>query len=483
MLASALYVRITESHVNSEAVNTGRKYFSVGASTAEVPIQQLEDYFISSARLQAINNARREGSAEELTDATEEILSLLGFGHDSVDDFLSWSGGDSRTLMQELAAALAVDTGAIDQRLQRLAEALQSQNVADSQDAALEIVDGGHIADLVQPVAEIYERLLMARMSATQNTDISTRQKLKDAIVQILTGWEAESTLSPTSVLAKSHSLKVVSSVAEGVCVAITNSTEAGGRLSTDKIDAHSAAAMLPTDLVEKLKRREGPLGIMGRHFSEAEIGTILAAARRQIQKQCLKALGNYVRDGAAAENLFGQIVNTFRIAAKNSASVLRVMDEIQTVSKFTNETRRQQREAYFTNPEKMEASLGISDMDAVAHMMSRKIKPLYPEESALHLECSSLNAALRDMLLTTELEMGSSANDRRLKEALNRCRYYLKRNGSVGSITEEMTLDHVLRQLEPKWERYLQKCTTEAAMNTRRLHRNSKTFLGCLRS
>lgn len=483
MLAAALYVRITQSHVQSTASNDGRRYFSVGSSVIEVPYDDLKKYFVDRARLDAGNRVNSELTATAAEQEAAKILEGFGLGNNAVVEFLATRPGqDPVSPFQRLAVDLGANGGVIADRMQPLLLALEEQDLERAREELARALSEADLDDLARSVARQHTRLLCAVLTEKLGYEISGVGAVADAIVEQLIGTKA-------SLLARLGSARAVAQVARRVIAKLNAAVDAGGAFSTEAVQAWQQQAGRNANAeLEAARKREGLLGLAGKRFSEEEILGIKSATESELRCLCVralgKALGSRPQAGDGSLGLFKAIESKLAALEKNAALVGSATRELLGDSGVSPKLLQETEERLFSG-EHLERSIPVQQAGSTTYMLRRQVRPLKPDPERTRLDSPKLVQTIRQLMLPESEEPSGVQSALRIAKAidgaLKESRFTYLLGGEAGEvpIMEVFGLREVLRALAVKWAEYLTRLRAQDYDRYREVAQAFRNFFG----
>ena len=479
MLAAGLYVRITQSHVDSKNSNDGRNYFSIGSSVVEVPFEDLRRYFEDRARLDAANRISKPLEGATVKEWTSTALTLLGFEHEALDLFLGMQERhEAKSVRQKLARDLISSGGTIDNRIGPLREAMEAQDLEGSREQLEDILSEGQIDDLAREVGRRYLAILGEHLTAQLGREVRGVPAITAVVAATLTDDQ-------DGVLVRTGSAKAVAQVAREIRLALGQLVESHGAFSAEAVAAwHSQKGRSAREALESAKDREGFLGLGGR-FSADEKIEVAAAAADELRCLCARALGKALSSGGQeGSGLFAALrarLDSLAAHAEAScAAMVRVLGEAQ----LSEQALSKAEERLFSG-ERLEQSLSNATGGDTGYLLRRRICPAMPDKRRLELDNPVLLATVRELLNSQQSPPDpsrvSAQTANALKTALHTVSYYLRDVAGAGRVPvmEAFQLQPVLRDLAGRWQEYLTRLHARDLDRYKKVEQDFRNFFG----
>lgn len=477
MLAAALYVRITQSHVDSTASNETRRYFSVGSSVIEVPYDDLMKYFVDQARHDAGEQVSSKLAKKDLEPEATKILKMIGLGGDPVADFLAARPGQEPvSLFQRLAFELNASGGEIADRMQPLMQALEDQDLERARQELADAVSEADLDDLARKVARRHISLLCADLGIA-----SSVEAVADAVVKLLIG-DNES----ESLLARSRSALAVGQVAALVKIELKKEVDDSGKFSALAVQAWqqksgpNASARAELDASSK---REGLLGLAGKRFSEEEILAIKAATDSELRGLCIralrKALGSQPEDNDRAMGLFTAIEGRLSNLEKNATLVCEATQDLLRDSGISKKTLQETKERLFSEEDHLDRSIPLQQTASTRYLLRRQVRPLQPDPKGIELYSPKLVETIGRLMSTKSGEPGDAQSSLRISKAIDGALKESRFTYQSAPIMDFFGLREVLRELSVKWAKYLTDLKHENYDRYREVAQAFRNFFG----
>ena len=458
MLAAGLYLRITQSSIESDLCNSSRRYFSIGTSVAEIPYYALSRYFKEEARFEVASRISKPMTPAEINATADRVIDLLGLGTAGLDEFFDpVDDGDANGTMRRLTQALKVTT---ETRLQDVRKQMKAQSIAKSTEALTKALDDADLADLSQEVGREYLRCLVEQLSRAGNvtSKAAGRGLIVDAISEVLLGSAA---LPAEGVLGATGSVKATEQVATAVRQRIDALLAPNGPLSSDRIaERISEHGKKARQWLEESKKRNGFLGVVGKHYEQTEIDDVCRAASFELRglyaRALLQALASESStDVHQANGLFREVKVRLQAIVTVSGGIARTIADIADENVPSEESLRDQAGNLFADRDNLKASLANTTDTEAGYMLRRPIRPLRPVVGSLTLDWTKLAGVVRAMY-EPDRDADSGGNARgdtvNLRAAFMQANF--KREGQ--DVMKTLTLPRVLRELVLPWEVYL---------------------------
>lgn len=462
MVATGLYCRLIRSEIEGKISNDGRTYFSIGSAIAQIPCHEIQEYYRDLARHDAAEQIKREPSGPEVFTEAESIIDWL----DLSDPLPALLGdpdeGEAENSMERLVKSLfSKQRGEGALQLNQVNTALDDQNVGDVSVALDEVLKEGQLDDpgFVSRIGDAFVKQFLSDKGIEGTDNIET---IAEAVIERLIGTDEE------SVLTKTGSVTVVSAVVKRLEKKMAELAEStfSAKAIEDWFSNPEAQFRQPNvhEVLERIKGKEGPLGLTGKYFSDQEISEMMTEARRALQVIYARALGKWLTStgsGKADMGLMKCLMPKLNQIKTNASMVGKCADRCLSESTLTRKQLRERADKLFSTDELVH-SLAMSDPNSTDYYVRRNIRPPQPLQEELKLVNSKALDTARAALMGDRLD-GESADDyptlrNDLRDDFNTSRYLLKTQSEGEEIIQAFELAPVLRDLAKRWRPYLKK-------------------------
>jgi hypothetical protein len=465
MISTALYVRLSQSMVDSKISNEGRSYFSVGTSVTIVPCEKIDTFFKRKASLDVVHRFLSKATDAEVGPQVNGLVSLLGFA-DPLADFLGHDSSlEVKNPMQAFAQRCLENGGFFDSRLADLRTALANQNPAEAERLAVDLLGEAALDD---------DRFISEAASCF--VESFCNYSIKSHGEKALINEEAILEATLADVLRILDSTGSVGAV-EQFCIVMANRLRElrESVLSRSGIEEWFAkTGSTPpsaSSVLEKAKSREGFLGLTGSFFSDDEISEIMSEAKREMAVATLRALGKALNlpaeQGKKGVGLLSRIVSRLEDAAARSRFLCRCASVVKDRMNISVEGLADERKNLFAS------SNPANDINDGADMnICRAIRPLFPTEEELLLEAEVANTFAASVIRgedRTGKVYHYSEKDKtdpldkeawlaELKSGFEASGYKANFPEGTREVKEKFRLSKVVRDLAVAWRKLLQK-------------------------
>jgi hypothetical protein len=462
MIASALYVRLTKSKIDSKISNEGRTYFSVGTSVTRVPYEEIRRYFRRKAALDSVQRFVSDVTDAGVEDQVDALLTLLGL-EDPRRDFLAYDISREVTgPMQAFAKRCMEPGGFFDNRLADLQASLMNQNPDEADRLIAELL--GEAAqespDFLTEVARSYVDAFCAHSIKTAGANAITDE---NAILEAVLA-HALGVLERTGSARGVHKFCVAAvNRIQGLRDSVFSSNGIEQWLSNSGINPASAASTLG-----KVRGREGFLGMTGAYFSDDEVAEVMADARQELAVVTLRALGRMLTlppGGGAEGGLLTRITGMLQDAADRADFLCRCAAVAQDRMNINIEGLKSDKSKLFDSVDSDGKIVDDADMN-----IDRKIRPLFPADNELVLNAGAAGefaaAVIRGRDRKGEVyeytKNQTEPLDREswlssLESAFRESNYQANFPEGPRSVMDKFRLTKVLRDLSVQWRKRLQ--------------------------
>ena len=465
MTATALYVRLSQSVVDSKISNEGRNYFSVGTSVTMVPCEKIETFFQRKASLDVVHRFLSKATLAEISSQAEELLALLGFAN-PLADFLGHEPAlEVKNPMQAFAQRCLENGGFFESRLADLRTALANQNPAEAERLAVDLLGEAALDDdkFLSEAARCFVEAFCTHSVKNhgENALIDEDAILEAALVHVL------------RLLDSSGSVGTV----EQFCIVTANRLRElrDSVLSRNGIEDWFAktGSTLPSasSVLDKAKSREGFLGLTGSFFSDDEISEIMSEAKREMAVATLRALGKVLNlpadHGKKGVGLLSRIANRLEDAGARSRFLCSCASVVKDRMNISVEGLADERRKLFASPNP------ANDINDGAGMnICRSIRPKFPAEEELLLEAGAANTFAASVIRGVDPKSGKvydySEKERikpldkeawldELKSGFQASRYKAIFPEGTRDVKEKFRLSKVVQDLSVAWRELLQ--------------------------
>jgi len=464
MVATSLYVRLTQSKVNSEISNESRVYFSIGSSVTKIPYHEIETFFKQKACLDSVY-AFQSPATKEMTDrSVADIMNYLGMG-DPLGQMLGFKKDtDVTTPMQAFAKECHQVNGYLDSKMASLKVALDDQDLDSCQLALDDLFSENRLEDplVLTEVADSYVREFCNHsLKYHGSSAVSTALQIEEQII------------GRTLKFAKdTSSIQVLADVAAAL---VTRFQHLVNELFSKKgIEAWfqdpvagrrmpSAAAAL-----DEAKDREGLFGKT--IFTEDEKAAVLAETKRELVVFTLRALGKALagigqRSGTASSTgLVARIIVNLEQLHNNARFLVKCAAYTKDRINIRPEILMDDEKRLFVSDDNLVDSFGGDLRENADYHICRVIRPPYPKSDAIVLDSGgAIEGAMKvlregkayDPQKDNPAEHESLLGD--LESAFGKSRYLGRFEGDTCDIMEKFRLVGVLRDLSNVWRDHLQ--------------------------
>lgn len=387
MISTALYVRLSQSVIDSKISNEGRNYFSVGTSVTIVPCEKIETFFQRKASLDVVHRFLSKATDAEIGLQADELLNLLGFANPFADFLGHDPSLEVRNPMQAFAQRCLENGGFFENRLADLRTALANQNPAEAERLAVDLLGEAALDD---------DRFLSEAASCFVESFCS--HSVKNHGEKALIDEEAILEAALVHVFRMLDSTGSVGAV-EQFCIVMVNRLRelrdsVLSRSGIEKWVAETGSTPpSASSVLEKAKSREGFLGLTGAFFSDDEISEIMSEAKREMAVATLRALGKALNlpAGKKGVGLLSRVANRLEDAAARSRFLCRCASVVKDRMNISVEGLADERRKLFASPNPANDINDGADMN-----ICRSIRPMFPagEELLLEAEAASTFAA-----------------------------------------------------------------------------------------
>lgn len=486
MLATSLYMEITESNVKSKRVNRNAKYFSVGSAIIEVDAEAIERFFRDKARWDAATGLRAAlPSPEDVEKEVDRVLDLLGLSPTALDELLK-PVDDPKTVLQKLSGELTSGKGGLGDRVHQLVSLMQDQDAEGAKEELRKLLSNDALDELAKVVGVRHTRLLANVLGEKLKRDVLGIDDIAQAVVDLLIADDQE------SLFFRRLSARAVAQVADRVQKRLKAIVEANGILSDEMVQSwkRQAGRLDPTEVLEAASKRGGFLG-MGKRFKPEEIDEVTNAVIAELMCQAARALGRALgmasgQNKADGLGLINAISARLVSLAKSSDSVCRAVDSVVSDLDLSAEVLQKRQEQLFARPDRLESSIPTDD---TSYLTRRAIKPLMPVASDLELRAAKLQSTVRELLLADEVGKLKDRDDlefrvtQPISEAVLSVDYGLKPDSSSHNVSvpilNAFELQSVLRRLARAWPDYLSRLRQEDSDRFKSVEQDIERFYG----
>jgi hypothetical protein len=453
MLAASVYMRITQSQIQSKLSNEPRKYFSVGSSVIEIPADSIKKYFTDRARWDSAARLRSSLATDLRDQEVEKLSDMLGFGQGALDDFLSWrEGTEARTVMQKFAADLSSVTGVLSERMAGFLAALERQDVADAEHHLESLLDSQDISELVSAVGARLTAVLERALEEIVGQEVSGIAGIVDVIAHALVSDDEK------SVLSRHQSAVAVGEVAARLRSQLSSIIDPAGAFSPDVIQAATDRYANLREEFDKARKREGIFS--SKRFSPDEISSLRATAQAHLRglmaKALIKAVSGLPTPSSNSIGLFRSLAARLQTINDNVKVIVDVVREVVADKNINNTSVQEQAEDLFSGEDLFRSIPGIAN-DDYSFRFRRRVRPPMPDESRLRLRASKLYETIGVILMgpaATGMGVERADHYRQIESAIEACQYEITVKGGdyTEPVMDSFRLSAVLRELADLW-------------------------------
>ena len=469
MVATSLYVRLTQSKVNSEISNESRVYFSIGSSVTKVPYHEIETFFKQKACLDSVYVFQSPATKEMTDRSVADIMNYLGMG-DPLGQMLGFKKDtDVTTPMQAFAQECHQVNGYLDSKMASLKVALDDQDLDSCQSALDEIFSENRLEDplVLTEVADSYVRefckhSLTYHGSSAVNTALQIEEQVIGRTLKFAEDTNSIQVLADVAAALVARFQHLVNELfsKKGIEAWIQDPV-AGRRMP-------SAAAVL-----DEAKDREGLFGKT--IFTEDEKAAVLAETKRELVVFTLRALGKALagigqRSGTASSTgLVARIIGKLEQLQNNARFLVKCAAYTKDRINIRPEILMDEGKRLFVSDDNLVDSFPGDLRGNVDYHICRVIRPPYPQSDGIVL-CSkeSIEEAmnvLREGKVYDPHKDNPTKHESllgKLESAFRKSRYRGRIEGDTCDIMEKFHLVDVLRDLANVWRDHLQKMWDE---------------------
>ncbi|MEI6606042.1 MAG: tubulin-like doman-containing protein, partial [Verrucomicrobiota bacterium] len=461
MVATAMYVRLTQSEIDSEISNEGRTYFSVGSSISEIPCHEIEEYFNLKARFDAANSISAVVSESDLKNEASRVMTWLGLS-DPLGCLLEDATGEEITsAMQLFVRELAGGTGMFESDLAPLTIALDDQNIEDCETVLAAKLSETRLDD-PQFLAQIAKVFLEQFIRFHQRSGEELAGL--DGVIEGVLGFLVT---ADKSVLRSSGSAYAVSEVARHLIAGLRDTVDE--QLSKKGIEGwlsdSTAGRRMPSAItvLTETKDREGFLGVAGKRFTEDEKTLVRDETTRELRVLYARALGKVLSSPRSKDGNMGlvsQLGARLEDLRSNANMLVKAVDYCRLVMDLDSEKLRSMSSKLFVG-ERLEQSLSMDVIGSAGFNIRRRICPIEPDADELDLDNPAALSVISKNLVGPILKGEAGDHPRltqELETSLSIAKYYYKGDGKAGrqNIKKRFELAPALRGLATRWRKYL---------------------------
>lgn len=469
MVSTSLYVRLSQSKVDSKISNDGRTYFSVGSSVTLVPYEEIETFFRKKASLDTVHRFLAKAEDREIDRQADELLSLLGFAN-PIADFLNYDVTmEAGSPMQAFARRCMEPGGFFESRLADLNTALANQNPGEAERLLVDLLgesaleDGRFLAESASCFIESFCNHSVKNHGAKALIDESAMLEAAIAhTVQILNSTGSVAAVEQFCIVMSNRLRELRDSILT--------------RSGMEKWFAETGTqAPRTSEVLEKAKSREGFLGLTGAFYSDDETAEIMSEVKREMAVATLRALGKALNlpaeTGKTGVGLLSRISEKLGDAAARAHFLSRCASVVKERMNISIEGLSDERKNLFAS---MDPSNDV--MDGADMHIRRQIRPLFPSDAELLLEAGQANDFAASVIRGADAKSGklyeydaqSKADplDKeewldQLKSGFQASRYRAVFPEGTRQVMEKFRLTKVVRDLAVGWRKLLQESWT----------------------
>ena len=468
MVSAALYVRLSQSLIDSKISNEGRTYFSVGTSITEVPQERIKKFFENQARYDIVERFVSKTKKEEIEDAAVSLISKLGFAN-PLSDFLNHDTSlEVKNSMQAFAQRCFEPGGLFENRLSDLRTALTSQTPPEAERLVAELLGETALEDnkFLDETAKCF-------------LDSYCSYSLKNDGEHVLADEKAIVAYALSQAI---HILDTKGSAAdvEQFCIIASNQLRVfrpgdSSVLSRNGIEGWFAQTGLrfpnSSEILEKAKNREGFLGLGGVYFSDDEIAQVMSEAKRELAIATLRALGKALNLPAESNKpglgLLNLIIAQLEDAGSRARFLCRCASVVKDRMNVNIEGLADERKNLF-----MSEDLTSDISDGAAMYIRREIRPAFPSPEELILETGKSKFA-QSVILGIDHKSGQlyEYSEKEKTDPFDKETWLVQlekdfksatykavfSDGSVRDVIQKFRLTEVVRSLTKWWRKALQ--------------------------
>ena len=467
MISTAMYVRLSQSEVDSKISNEGRVLFSVGSSVSEVPFEEIRRYLKKQATSDAVTAFMSEPREEVTKNHVQTILGSLGLDN-PLEDFLNLSTDqeNSKGPMQFFAKACMSPGGMIDERLAGLATALTEQDPGSVDDIIATTLSLQALDDpsFIEAVTAGYVRAVCA--DDLKNNPGQAVNSIQDILMR--------TKRQLCKVMEETDSVAAVARAASGAYLRIRNVIDK--ELSSKEVEAWYAKARLsPPDVAslhDRARRREGFMGVSGKHYTEQEIAEVMAEAKRQLAGLMMSALAKGLSAAKLNEKTGEGLMTAQLLQLEDVAHRAKFLLKCATAARSRlniNDAGLEDERSKLFAPKDLASAL---DDDSGINIR-RRIRPIFPSSSELFLSLGRAGDFAREVIIGVDARGQEIPSPGKRDEAIDREGWVdqlqggftmAEYKGVFGSgekgkrdVMQKFRLTNVLRDLAVEWRKVLQ--------------------------
>jgi hypothetical protein len=475
MISTSLYVRLSKSKVDSKISNEGRTYFSVGTSVTLVPYEEIDSFFLRKASLDVVHRFLSKATDVEIGAKTDSLLAVLGFAN-PLTEFLSHDHSlEVKSPMQAFAQRCMEPGGFFESRLADLRTALANQNLDEVERLVVDLLgeaaldDGEFLAEAANCFVEAF-----CAHSVKNHGD--------------------EALINEEGILDAAHVHALLMLESTGSVEAVTQFCIVTGNRLRDLRDSVLSRSGIEewfaktgstppsvSSALDKVKNREGFLGLSGDFFSDDEIAEVMSEAKREMAAATLRALGKALNlpaeQGKTGLGLLSQIANRLEDAASRARFLCRCASVVKDRLNISVEGLEDERKKLFASGNPADDIIDGADMN-----IRRQIRPIFPKDEELLLKAGLANEFAEMVIRGVDPKSGkiyaysekekTEPLDReewldRLKSGFQAARYEAIFPEGTRQVMEKFRLAKVLRDLTLQWRRLLQDSWIKGSKDT----------------
>jgi hypothetical protein len=465
MISTALYVRLSQSMVDSKISNEGRRYFSVGTSVTMVPYAEIEAFFKRKASLDVVHRFLSKATDVEINSQVDQFLSLLGFAN-PLTDFLSFDPSQEvKNPMQAFAQRCLENGGFFESRLADLRTALTNQNPTEAERLTVDLL-GELVLDDDSFLLDVASCFVDSFCTHSVKNHGDQAMIDEDAILEATLGYVLRILDSKGAVASVEQFSTVMANRLRLLRDSVLSRSEIEKWFADTGSMPPSAASVL-----EKAKSREGFLGLTGAFFSDDEISEIMSDAKREMAVATLRALGKALnlpaQQGKKGVGLLSRIVSRLEDASARSRFLCRCTSVVKDRMNISVEGLADERKKLFAS------SKPETDIDDGADMnICRRIRPIFPTEEEIRLEAGDANTFAASVIRGVDPKSGKpydySEKDKtepfdkedwlsELQKGFKKSDYKAIFPEGKRNVMEKFRLSKVVRDLKDTWRKLLQ--------------------------
>lgn len=417
MVGTAIYASLTQSAIDSQAINSNFPYLGLAAASFEIDAQTLRKYFECRLRCNAVDTLCCDAK-EDTEESVQEFFKQTGLFLDVTARDRSKLKPDGKgTFLQQFGARLLA---ACETEIGSLEEELTADNDKEVASAVEELMNGSDSA-----VDTAFE-------AASQDMDVDPRHVVFDLVEKLYK---------------KTKSVKAICDFVDMVCgsmAQVVKDLPAADKLRLDE-------SQDPKKLVKKYKGKE--YKVAGRKFNEQEIADIMDSIRLAVVH------ANYAAIITKIEGFYGGLCKEFLTYRHNGEFVTKQLDAVK--SKFLGQLKDlcgAQNDPYeflFTKasaPEK-----GIAAKFDTSKFFRRILRPVMDEKREKELLGTvDFGADLKDLIRNALKQDGLNVEDQDSQNKLRRGLESSIRSGvAVGEtfMKENFAIKNVISELRKVWQ------------------------------